>query len=530
LSGIVISYRRDDAEGSAGRLYDRLAARYGSDFVFMDYYSIESGEDWMTTIEEAVAAANVVLVVMGAGWAPAADDAGRRRLDDQRDYVRHEIRTALERDVRVLPVLVQGAAMVRTETLPEDIAPMTRAQNITLDTRYYDRDVEKLYRLIDDILAFGRDIPRFDEQRTAVAGFVGLASTGPVDEPVRLTRWPQFRHIFGDIQPGLFLAHAVYGWFENGGEECFVVRVGDGERASNADFAGDAEERTGLAGLERAEISIVAAPDIVGLHERGVYGWDEVRDAQAALVAHAERSSRLAVLDTLPGLGPREAVEWVREVAGWDSLAAAVYYPWLSVFDPGASRHIFVPPSGHVAGTWARNDKERGVWAAPANLPLLGALDLQQHVTDDERRVLEGARINVIVARGGQGIRVWGARTLSSSPAYAEIATARTVSAIGDFVRRVTSWAAFERSDVRTWNRLQTGVEVGLDALWRKGAFAGETAAQAFYVRADAEVNVPELAAAGRIGVEFGFALSIPREFVRMSVEQPSGDVALYGD
>lgn len=83
---------------------------------------------------------------------------------------------------------------------------------------------------------------------------------------------------------------------------------------------------------------------------------------------------------------------------------------------------------------------------------------------------------------------------------------------------------------MRTWNRLQSGVEVALDTLWRKGAFAGETAADAYYVHADAEVNVPELIASGRIRVEFGFALRVPGEFVRMSVEQPSGDVALYGD
>jgi hypothetical protein len=530
MSGIAISYRRDDAEGSAGRLYDRLVHRYGDDFVFMDYYSIESGEEWMRTVEEAVTGANVLLAVIGPRWLPATDPSGRRRLDDEHDYVRHEIRAALEGKVPVVPVLVHGAAMVRSEALPGDIAAVTGVQNITLDTRYYDRDIHELYRVVDDIVAFGGDLPRFEDQRTAVTGFVGLAARGPVDTPIALTSWPQFRHIFGDVEPGLLLAHAVYGWFENGGEECFVVRVGDGARAGADDFTGDARTRAGLAGLDSTEATIVAAPDVVGLYERGLFEYEHVQAVQGALVAHAERTNRVAILDTLPGVGPQEAVEWVRDMAQWDSRAAAVYYPWLTVFDPPTGRSISIPPSGHVAGTWARNDKDRGVWAAPANLALRAVVDLERRVTEDERRGLERARINVLVARPGQGIRVWGARTLSSSSTQAEIAATRSVAALGRFIRELTSWAAFERSHVRTWNRLRDAVEVALDRLWRKGAFAGETASDAYYVQADANVNVPELVASGRIRVEFGFALRVPGEFLRMSVEQPSGDVALYGD
>ena len=179
---------------------------------------------------------------------------------------------------------------------------------------------------------------------------------------------------------------------------------------------------------------------------------------------------------------------------------------------------------------WARNDEENGVWAAPANQMLRGALDLQYGVTNEESLVLQRANVNAIRPVGGQGIRVWGSRTLSSDPAYADIATMRMIWTVGTFVRDVTSWAAFERSNPWTWNRLRSSVEAALEALWRRTAFAGRTAAEAFFVNCDGEVNVPELAAAGRTRIEFGFALKFPGEFTRMAVEQPSGDIQLFGN
>jgi hypothetical protein len=531
MSGIVISYRRDDAEGSAGRLYDRLASRYGADFVFMDFNSIGPGEDWLKTIDTTVASSNVLLAVIGPRWSSAIDDAGRRRLDDDRDYVRREIRTAASSDVRLLPVLVQGARMVGSEALPADIATLAEVQPSALDSRYYDRDVAQLCRLIDGILGFGDEIPRWDLHRTAVAGFVGLAASGPKDEPTLVTSWRQFQGVYGGHEPALLLAHGVHGWFANGGGECYVVRVGDDEGlVAEEDFVGSAG--SGLAGLEGVDaVTIVAAPDIVGLYGRGLYRREQVLALQYALLAHCELMfNRLAILDPLPGLDAEEVLEFIREVARWDSLAAAFYYPWVKVPDPVSGRPVSVPPSGHIAGTWARNDTERAVWAAPANLPLEGVLDLERSITSQESFVLQGARVNVIRGMPGQGIRAWGAGTLSSEPKFGEVATKRVISSLGTFIRGVTSWAAFEPSSARTWNRLQSGVEIVLESLWRQGAFAGEIPAEAFYARCDEEVNVPELVAVGRIRVEFGFALKSPGDFVRMTVEQPSGDLTLYLD
>jgi phage tail sheath protein FI len=530
VSGIVISYRREDAEGSAGRLYDRLVERYGNDFVFMDYYSIDSGEDWMKVIDEAVSGSTVLIAVIGPRWPLITDAAGRRRLDDEDDYVRHEIRAALRLGARVLPVLVERAPALSAETLPADIAALADVQNLILDSRYYDRDVERVYRFIDEIVAFGGNPPRFDRQGTAVAGFVGFTRYGPTDKPILITSWDGFLREFGGYESGLLLPHSVFGWFENGGDECWVVRLSSSEDPilSMGETTGRGT-RTGLATLDQVPtVTIVVAPDIVGRYDPAG-GRDEARrveSLQGQLIAHSEYAgNRLVVLDPLPDLAPIEVLEWARN-AHWDSQVAALYYPWVEVYDPEDGRLISIPPSGHVAGMWARSDREKGVWAAPANMPLRGVVALQQQVPEREFHELARARINVI--RGlPDGIRVWGARTISSF--HPDIARARSARALGTFVRDATAWAAFERSNTRVWTRLKSSVEIALDTLWRQGAFAGQTAADAFYVRVDGDVNPPELAAEGRIHIEFGFALNVPGEFVRMDVEQPSGNISVYG-
>jgi Phage tail sheath protein subtilisin-like domain/TIR domain len=536
VSGIVVSYRREDAEGSAGRLYDRLVERYGNDFVFMDYYSIESGEDWMKEVEEAVGGSTALLAVIGPRWSSLTDAEGRRRLDDENDYVRHEIRTALHQSARVLPILVERAPALSAPTLPPDIAALAEIQNLVLDSRYYDRDVLRVFRFIDEIVAFGGELPRFDQHRSAVAGFVGRTKSSPAygygsgseDEPTLVTNWEQFEYSFGGYEPGLLLPQSVYGWFQNGGTECFVVRS---ENEDSMLALGDIEggKRTGLYALEHTPVTIVAAPDLAALYEDFGGGYDarrSVESLQAKLIAHCEQmGNRLAILDPPQGLMPQEVSEWARNTR-WDSSAAALYYPWITVYDPVDGQLISIPPSGHIAGMWARNDAERGVWSAPANVPLQGVVAVQQRVTEDELFQLDRAGVNVIRALSS-GIRVWGARTLSN--AYPDIARARSVLSLGTFIRDTTAWAAFERSNTRTWTRLKSSVEIALDTLWRKGAFVGANANEAFYVRCDDEINPPDLAAAGRVRVELGVALKVPGQFVRMYVEQPSGNVGVYG-
>jgi hypothetical protein len=151
MKGIFISYRRQDAAGYAGRLYDRLAAHFGADRVFMDVEGIEPGLDFVDAIGRAVASCEVLIVIIGPGWL-ATDSAGKRRLDDPKDFVRIETRAALARHIRVVPVLVDKAVMPLAEELPADLAPLVRRQAVELSHKYWDATSAELIRTLERVL------------------------------------------------------------------------------------------------------------------------------------------------------------------------------------------------------------------------------------------------------------------------------------------------------------------------------------------------------------------------------------------
>ena len=157
MNGIFISYRRDDAPGYAGRLYDRLAAHFGADHVFMDVQGIEPGVDFVDAIERALGSCEILIVLIGKDWL-AADSAGRRRLDDPNDFVRVETATALARGIRVVPVLVEGAEMPRGDNLPTELLPLVRRQAVELSHKQWDATSAELIRTLEKIL--DRDKPR----------------------------------------------------------------------------------------------------------------------------------------------------------------------------------------------------------------------------------------------------------------------------------------------------------------------------------------------------------------------------------
>src|SRR6185295_19219173 len=148
FSGIFISYRRDDSSGHAGRLFDKLVDRFGKDRIFMDIDTIEPGEDFVKVIEEAVASCEVLIAVIGRSW---LSTAGRNtgRFENPNDFVRLEITTALSRDIRVIPVLVQRASMPKPQDLPADLATLTRRNAIELSDLRWQSDVEQLIEVLE---------------------------------------------------------------------------------------------------------------------------------------------------------------------------------------------------------------------------------------------------------------------------------------------------------------------------------------------------------------------------------------------
>jgi len=496
---------------------------------------------------------------------------------------------------------------------------------------------------------------------TAVAAFIGFAESGPIGQPTLVSNWSQFSSTFGGFIPGGYLAHSIYGYFNNGGGNCYVTRLpgeistngkangharpavaaalpsrggaalqtleftaldaatGSGEitvevrgaddgapddqftlvikrgdieetysnvtlgrsrGARNAvetinresklvkvaekeatgslaerapaigsyslaqvdqaqlavksaalpavkpsDIVGDASARTGIMGYEVADnVTMVCVPDLMAAYQAGIINDEGVRSVQTALMDHcANMHDRVAIIDCPPDLSPQQIRDWRMNVAGYDSKYAALYYPWIQVSNPITGDSMLVPPSGHMAGLWARNDTERGVHKAPANEVVRGAIGLGFQVSKIEQELLNPVGINCIRAFPGRGIRVWGARTLSSDPAWRYLNVRRLFNFIEKSIENGTQWVVFEPNDMDLWERVKRDVGSFLTRVWMDGALFGLTPAEAFYVKCDEELNPPAVRDVGQLIVEVGLSPVKPAEFVIFRLSQFSG-------
>jgi Bacteriophage tail sheath protein len=359
-----------------------------------------------------------------------------------------------------------------------------------------------------------------------VAGFVGLTPGGPAGRPIRVTSWTHFARLFGDpsepdngpFMAGAYLAHAVRGFFENGGRRCWVVRVpvaADSEEAESKlikieETGGSVPEELrapeqGLGGLSAIdEITMVSMPDALS-----------VESTAKGLVASAERTGdRIAILDPPASLGPAEVVEW-RSALGLDSSNATLYWPWIEVSDPLGGGPLLAPPSGHVAGVWARNDLRRGVHNAPANLPVFGVTGAASDVTDEDESGLTKAGVNAIRSFRGRGIRVWGSRTLSSDPEWRNVGVRRFALFIERSLDQGLDWVVFEPNDEHLRTRIRNSISSFLGSLWEDGALAGASPEEAYFVKCDEETDT-EVSDPGVTLIEIGVAPSEPGRFLTL--------------
>ncbi len=504
---------------------------------------------------------------------------------------------------------------------------------------------------------------------TAVAAFIGFAAKGPVNTPVLVTNWTQYTQAFGEFVEGSYLAHAVYGYMQNGGSACYVVRIGadgaspDGkpkqttarqpakqlsgpaqtelgsyravavgrgaaatdvsvevtdsaaeeppqnavklvvhsagkpaeefdpvvfdagaDKATNVmtvvnaksklirleenttpaagaglasvekgtralvapapaspaeagqlnanDYVGDAAQRTGFSALEAVDdVTMIAVPDLMNAYSQGAIDVETVHAVQQAIISHCElMGDRMAILDTPPGLNAQQVKEWRVNGAGYDTKYATLYWPWPKVFDPATGRNILVPPSGHVAGVWARTDETRGVHKAPANEVIRGAISLETSLTKAEHDLLNPEGINCIRSFPGRGIRVWGARTLSSDPAWRYVNVRRLFNYLEESIIDGTQWVVFEPNDDALWARIRRTIAAFLVNEWRKGALFGLTPDEAFFVKCDRETNPAEAIDAGQVTCQIGVAPVKPAEFVIFQLSQFSGGTSLVNE
>ncbi len=247
-------------------------------------------------------------------------------------------------------------------------------------------------------------------------------------------------------------------------------------------FAGSETARRGINGLAIAEdVTIVAVPDLItaATKEDGSIDLGMWKSVQTALISHCEQqANRMAILDSPPGMSVQQIKEWRSDTAMYDSAFATLYYPWIRIANPiptTGDDEILVPPSGHLAGLWARTDDTRGVWKAPANDTLRGVLSLERDITMAEQGLLNPIGINCIRPFGTRGIRVWGARTLSSDTDWRYINVRRLFNMIETAIMQGTQWAVFEPNDLKLWEGVKRTLNAFLRGLWRDGALFGAT-------------------------------------------------------
>ncbi|HOU12864.1 MAG TPA: phage tail sheath subtilisin-like domain-containing protein [Anaerolineae bacterium] len=294
---------------------------------------------------------------------------------------------------------------------------------------------------------------------------------------------------------------------------------------TSSEFQGKVTERTGVEGLEALEdVTMVVVPDLMSAMPGEKVGLDTIKAVQTMMIAHSERlGDRVAILDAPPDLTPQEVKKWRMDIAGFDSSYAAMYYPWITVMDPATNRPINIPPSGHIAGVWARNDTTRGVHKAPANEVVQGAIGLAYQTTKGEQDTLNPIGVNCIRGFPGRGIRVWGARTLSSNPSWRYINVRRLFNMVEKSIEGGTQWVVFEPNDRKLWARVRRDVTAFLRTVWRTGALFGNTPEEAFYVKCDDELNPPETRDLGQLIIEIGLAPVKPAEFVIFRISQWAG-------
>ncbi len=354
--------------------------------------------------------------------------------------------------------------------------------------------------------------PPIEGVSTSTAGMTGATERGP-GEPQLITSWREYQDVFGGFIAGGFLPAAVKGFFDNGGRRVYVARASDA--------------RTGLAALEAIdEIAILLAPDEV---------TDSSGTITDAVIDHCERlRDRFAIVSAPRN---RDRIQDLRLPR--DSAFAAFYCPWVRLLDPFRQRTVLVPPGGHVAGIYARTDLERGVQKAPANEDVRGLTagtpgtddaPLQFTVTKAEQDILNPRGVNVIrdFRDAERGIRLWGARTMSSDSDWKYVNVRRLFIFVEQSLHKGMQWVVFEPNTERTWANVRRVVTDFLFRLWRDGALLGTTPDEAFFVKCDRTTMTQDDIDNGRLICLIGIAPARPAEFVIFRISQKTADTGAH--
>ena len=291
-----------------------------------------------------------------------------------------------------------------------------------------------------------------------------------------------------------------------------VVAIGDYTGRELPALPDGTVYKTGLLGFEQVdEIAIVVAPD-----------YHETATLDTALITHCTTMrDRFAILHSRPGVDTLANIATI--FPPQDTTYAAFYFPWIKVFNPLTNQDSRIPPSGHIAGIYAKTDVERGVFKAPANEVVVGARSVEFQITKREQDLLNPRGVNCLRVFPGRGIRVWGARTSSTNSLWKYINVRRYFLYLGESIDEGTQWVVFEPNDERLWARVKQTITQFLMTEWRNGALMGLKPAEAFFVKVDRTTMTQSDIDNGRLICIIGVAVVKPAEFVIFRLAQFQG-------
>ena len=350
---------------------------------------------------------------------------------------------------------------------------------------------------------------------TSVTAFVGAASRGRSYRAVRISSFAEFPRRFGGLVANLDLGYAVQQFFLNGGKDDWVVRVA---RQLTA-----AKIIKGIHALDAVDIfNLLVIPGVTNseaLFAAADYCWQR----RAFLIVDAPKSAQT----------PAQMEQAVQNATLPKTSYGAIYFPWIKVADPLNNRPLRLsPPSGAVAGLFARNDATRGVWKAPAGTEatLNSVMALEYQLTDTENGLLNPRGINCLRSLPVFGIVAWGARTLKGADEFASewkyIPVRRMALFLEESIYRGIQWTVFEPNAEPLWAQLRLNIGAFMHTLFRQRAFQGQTTREAYFVKCDAETTSQSDIATGLVEVLVGFAPLKPAEFVVLKLKQRAGQMA----
>lgn len=364
---------------------------------------------------------------------------------------------------------------------------------LTVEVKY--DDIVEIYENV----SFNIEAPNYIAKKTAKSDLISVACN--IDEPEEIT--PPFAMLPDSKEKAIVTISLSKG--SNG----TVAKI------SPADFIGTdngAGKRTGIQSfLDNDMVSLMAVPGVVD------------PNVALTLIAHCENlASRFAVLDVPKDATKVEDIIKYRDM--FDSSYAAMYHPWLEIFDPLDKKNIAIPPSGSMLGIFARSDNTRGVHKAPANEVVRSCIGLDCQFNKGEQDILNPKGVNLIRAFSGQGIRVWGARTVTSNASWKYINVRRLFIYIEETIKANTNWAVFEPNDEVLWVRVKRTISVFLTGMWRGGSLAGTSPDEAFFVNIGRSTMSQDDIDNGRLICVIGVAPIKPAEFVIFRITQKTSE------